>query len=68
MRQPRCPPSVATGASLLQGVTVVANNYDFPLGLKQEERMRLFLGCEKAPSGSLGYDMTKGKVRYQYTK
>ena len=34
-------------------------------GREPEERMRAFLGCEKAPYGS-GYDFGKGSVKLEY--
>ena len=34
-------------------------------GIPEQEKMRVFLGCEQAPPGIGTYDFRKGKVRFE---
>ena len=35
-------------------------------GREQQERMRVFLDCEKGPRDEAPYDFTKGRVKFEY--
>lgn len=35
-------------------------------GIAEQEKMRMFLGCEQAPPGTDTYDFRKGEVRFEY--